>query len=173
MELSIRTRNTVMPNLKSLPPAPQMRQLDYFVGHFRCQGLVLDTPFSLRHRFSRTLDGRMELDGHWFLMRIDEAETTEHTQPVRGIWQITFDRNAACFVSLWTDNMGRWAEQRSRGWDGNSLAFTGAALVNQRPGAVRDTLVRNTADEMRFLVDFEIEGSWSRFLELTCVRSGH
>lgn len=162
-----------MPNLTSSLPAPQMRELSYFVGHFGCQGLVLDTTFSARHVFSRTLDGKIDLDGHWFFMRIDEAQTPEHAQPVRGNWQITFDRRAGCFVSLWTDNMGRWAEQRSPGWEGNRMAFTGDALVNQHPGAVRDTLVRNSADEMRFLVDFEIEGNWTRFIELTCLRSRH
>ena len=162
-----------MPNLKSSRPAPQMGELDYFVGQFGCEGFVLDTPFSARHQFSRTLDGRIDLDGHWFFMRIDELETPAHTQPVRGNWQITFDRKAGCFVSLWTDNMGRWAEQRSPGWEGDNMAFTGPALVNQRPGAVRDTLVRNTVDEMSFLVDFEIEGCWTRFIELTCVRSAH
>ena len=161
-----------MPNLKSPPPAPQMQELDYFVGRFECRGQVLDTPFSERHSFKRTLNGKMDLDGHWFFMRIDEVETSEHPQPVRGNWQITFDRDAARFVSLWTDNMGRWAEQHSPGWAGNSIAFTGSALVNQRPGAVRDTLIKDTADAMRFLVDFQIDGTWIRFIELTCIRSG-
>jgi hypothetical protein len=80
-----------MPNLMSSLPAPQMLDLSYFVGHFGCQGFVLDTTFSARHVFSRTPDGRIDLDGHWFFMRIDEVQTPEHTQPVRGNWQITFD----------------------------------------------------------------------------------
>ena len=56
-----------MPDLESSQPAPRMQELRYFVGQFECHGEVLDTPFSTRHPLKRVLDGRMDLDDHWFL----------------------------------------------------------------------------------------------------------
>jgi hypothetical protein len=40
---------------------------------------------------------------------------------------------------------------------------------------VCDILIKNGADELRFVVEFQIEGKWTRFMELTCTRSvaGH
>src|SRR5262245_31236675 len=101
-----------MPTFKPAESAAQMQSLSYLLGDFECHGEVLDTPFSTRHAFTRFLHGTMDLDGHWFFMRIDEVQTPEHPRPLRCNWQMTFDRSAQCFVSLWTDNMGRWAKQR-------------------------------------------------------------
>ena len=98
--------------------------------------------------------------------QIDERKTAEHSRPLCGNWQMTFDRKVGIFVSLWTDNLGRWAEQSSPGWQGDSLAAT----VGESPAVVRDTLIKTDADEMRFLVDFQIHDVWIRFMSLTCRR---
>jgi len=160
-----------MPNhLAPTRPHPQLRQLDYLIGTFDCDGEVLATPFSMRHPMQRTLTSKLDLDGHWLFMRIDDVTTAEHPRPIRGNWQITFDQAEDRFVSLWADNLGRWALQTSAGWEGDSVAFVGDALVNGKPGAVRDTLTRRSADEMHFLVEFQIDGVWTRYLESTCRR---
>jgi hypothetical protein len=152
------------------PPAEQLHQLDFLLGTFDCDGRVLATPFSSEQPLKRTLDTRRDLDGHWLFMRIDEAATRERPHPTCGNWQITFDQRRDCFASVWTDNLGRWALQTSNGWTGDTLQFTGDALVAGKPGAVRDTLVRRGADEMLFVVEFHVDGAWARFLESTCKR---
>lgn len=160
-----------MPNVTQFEPAAQMRELDYLVGEWSCHGEVLETPFSTRHSVERALNSKMDLDGHWLLMQIDERKTAEHPRPLCGNWQMTFDRKIGVFVGLWTDNLGRWAEQSSPGWEGDNLAFTGPTIVGDSPAVVRDTLIKVGADEMRFLVDFQIHGAGIRFMSLTCRRS--
>jgi hypothetical protein len=160
-----------MPNqLAPTRPAAQTTELDYLVGTFDCEGEVLATPFSDRTPLKRTLSSKRDLDGHWLFMRIDEAATSARPQPVSGNWQLAFDRSKGCFVGLWSDNLGRWAVQTSPGWEGDSLAFTGDTLVDGKPGSVRDTLTRRSADEMLFVVEFRIDGAWTRYLESACRR---
>jgi hypothetical protein len=160
-----------MPN-KLTPPlaAPQMSELVYLVGTFECQGEVLDSPLSTRHPLRRSMLGKLDLDGHWLFMRHDDLSTREHPQPIRGNWQITFDRSDQRFASIWTDNFGRCFAQSSPGWEGNSLAFTGSTTMSGQLGNVRDVFVRRGADEMSFLVDYQIEGVWGRVIELVCKR---
>jgi hypothetical protein len=160
-----------MPNATPLEPAAQMRQLDCLVGAWSCRGEVLETPFSTQHSVERAMNAEMDLDGHWLFMLIDERKTAEHPRPLSGNWQMTFDRRAGHFVSLWTDNLGRWAEQSSPGWEGDRLAFTGPTTVDDRPAVVRDTLIKNGAGGLGFLVDFQIRGAWFRFMTLTCKRA--
>ena len=149
-----------------------MGQLDPLLGTFDCEGEVLATPFSRRSALKRTLTTTLDLDGHWLFMRIQEEATSARPRPTHGNWQITFDRARGCFLSLWADNLGRWAVQTSPGWEDGSIAFTGDIPVNGKPGAVRDILVRRSADELLFLVEFRIDGAWTRFLESTCRRRG-
>ncbi len=151
-------------------PAEQMRQLDYLLGIFDCEGRALAMPPGTARPVKRTLATTLDLGGHWLFMRIDEAPTPDRPDAVCGNWQITYDRRRHCFLSLWTDSLGRWAEQTSDGWKEDTLEFVGAVPVNDKPGAVRDTLVRRSADEMLFLVEFQVDGTWTRALETTCRR---
>jgi hypothetical protein len=80
-------------------------------------------------------------------------------------WQITFDGRQACFVALWTDTLGPWAVRTSPGWEDDRIAFTGATVVDGQPGLVRDTLTRRSGDELLFVVEFQVDGAWRRFLE--------
>jgi hypothetical protein len=161
-----------MPNNLTPPhPAPQMRELAYLVGKFECQGEVLDSPLSARHHMERSMVGKLDLDGHWLVMRHEDLGTPEHPQPIRGNWQFTFDRTGQHFSSVWTDNFGRCFSQRSPGWEDNSLAFTGTTPMSGRLGNVRDVFVKRSADEMSFLVDYQIDGVWARVIELVCTRA--
>jgi hypothetical protein len=149
-----------------------MGQLSYLIGTFECQGEVLATPLSAQALVRRKLTTRLDLDGHWLFMRIDEAETPDRPHPVSGNWQITYDRAKECFVSLWSDGLGRWAVQTCPGWEDDSLTFTGDILVGDKQGSVRDILVRRGAFEMLFLVEFQVYGEWTRYLETICRRTG-
>jgi len=146
------------------PPAAQIGQLAYFIGTFDCEGTALQVPVK------RKLISKMDLDGHWLFMRIDEAPSPDRPHPVCGNWQMTFDRAKDCFVSVWTDTLGRWAVQTSPGWEDDRMMFTGDIPVDGKPGTVRDILVRRSADEMLFLVEFRVDGAWTRYLDTTCKR---
>jgi hypothetical protein len=152
-------------------PAARVLELDELVGTFDCEGEILATPFSTRRPLRRTLSSEWDLDGHWLFMRIEEVPEFGIQHPARGNWQITFDRGPARFVALWTDNLGRWSVQTSSGWEDDRLVFTGDTVVGGRPAVVRDTLVRCGRDEMRFDVDFKVDGVWTPYLESTCRRA--
>jgi len=153
---------------KAPRPAPEMAQLAFFVGTVACDGESRATPLMGPHPIKRTITGRMDLDGFWLFMRFDDDATVENPTPIRGNWQLIHDRKAANFVAIWTDNLGRWFPQTSPGWAGDTIAFTGEFLLNDRKAAVRDIFTRTGENEMKMTVQLETDGHWAPLLDLMC-----
>ena len=115
-----------------------MAQLAFFVGTFACDGESRATPLMGPHPIKRTITGRMDLDGFWLFMRLTTRRRSRIETPIRGNWQLIYDHKAANFVAVWTDNLGRWFPQTSRGWAGDTIAFTGDFLLNDKKAEVQD-----------------------------------
>jgi hypothetical protein len=161
-------------------PAPEMTQLAFFVGTFGCHGTSDATAMSGPHPISRTITGRMDLDGFWLFMRFEDKRTTENPMPIRGNWQIIYDAKDKNFTAIWTDNLGRWFPQTSAGWEGDTIAFTGDFVLGEKKGTVRDTFTRVGDKQMVMRVDLKADGTtngatngmsngtWRRFFQLDC-----
>lgn len=149
-------------------PAPEMAQLGFFVGSFACKGETDATPMSAPHPISRTITGRMDLDDFWLFMRFEDKRTTENPTPIRGNWQLIYDAKAKNFAAVWTDNLGRWFPQTSSGWEGDTIAFTGDFVLDDKKGTVRDTFIKKSDRDMVMRVDVQTDGVWRRFFQLDC-----
>jgi Protein of unknown function (DUF1579) len=152
-------------------PSPELRQLGFFVGTFRCKGEAFKTPMSEPHPVERTIAGKMDLDGFWLFMRFDDMASATNPMPIRGNWQLAHNARERNFVALWTDNLGRWFPQTSAGWEGDSIAFTGEFTLNDQKGVVRDSFTRKSEREMIMTVDIPHDGDWMPLLKFDCVRS--
>ena len=149
-------------------PAPEMAQLGFLVGTFACKGETDATPTSAPHPISRTITGRMDLDDFWLFMRFEDRRTTENPTPIRGNWQLIYDAKAKNFAAVWTDNLGRWFPQTSSGWEGDTIAFTGDFVLDDKKGTVRDTFIKKSDRDMVMRVDVQADGVWRRFFQLDC-----
>lgn len=152
-------------------PSPELRQLEFFVGTFRCKGEAFKTPMSMPHPVERTIAGKMDLDGFWLFIRFDDKDSVTNPMPIRGNWQLAYNGRERNFVALWTDNLGRWFPQTSVGWQGNSIAFTGEFTLNDQRGVVRDSFTRKSEREMIMTVDIQRDGDWMPLLRFDCARS--
>jgi hypothetical protein len=48
---------------------------------------------------------------------------------------------------VWTDNLGRWFPQTSSGWEGDTIAFAGDFVLDDKKGTVRDTFIKKERPE--------------------------
>jgi hypothetical protein len=151
-------------------PAPEMSQLKFFLGTFKCKGDALPSPVdpSGRRPIERTITSKMDLDDFFLFMRMDDTKTKENPRPIRGNWQLIYDGKEKNFVAIWTDNLGRWFPQTSVGWQKDVITFTGEFTMNDKKGVVRDVLTKKSEQEMVMTVDLQSGSSWVPFLELTC-----
>jgi hypothetical protein len=151
-------------------PAPEMSQLKFFAGTFKCNGHALPSTVNPggRRPIERTITSKMDLDNFFLFMRMDDEKTSENPKPIRGNWQLTYDSRNKNFVAIWTDNLGRWFPQTSVGWEKDVIAFTGEFVLDNKKGVVRDTLTKKSEREMTFAVDLQSGSSWVRFIELDC-----
>jgi hypothetical protein len=140
-----------------------MNQLAELVGEFDAVGALNG------HLLHRHFDNRLELDGRWLVLRLDDRATPELPNPISGIWQIRYNELWARFDSVWTDSLGRIIVQTSDGWRDGALAFTGETVWQNEAVLVRDTFVRRDG-ELDFIVELRRAGGWQRLLEVRCRR---
>src|SRR5215470_3095626 len=53
-------------------PAPEMKQLDLFLGNWKCEGKMMASPMGKEHAIKSTVTGKADLDGFWVVVRVDE-----------------------------------------------------------------------------------------------------
>jgi hypothetical protein len=154
-------------------PAPEMSQLKFFVGTFKCKGDALPSAVnpSGRRPIERTITSKMDLDDFFLFMRMDDEKTTENPSPIRGNWQLIYDGAERNFVAIWTDNLGRWFPSTSAGWKNDVITFIGRFTLNEKTGVVRDVFTKKNEQEMVMTVDLQSGSSWVPLLELSCRRS--
>src|ERR1700694_4203314 len=55
-------------------PAPELAQLKYFLGTWRCQGTVPASPMGPAHESRATVVTRLDLDGFWYSGTVREEK---------------------------------------------------------------------------------------------------
>jgi hypothetical protein len=66
-------------------PAPEMSQLKYFAGSWKCSGDAPASPFGPAHKTESSLMLKLDLDGFWYDGPLAEMKTASNTQPVKGM----------------------------------------------------------------------------------------
>jgi len=143
-----------------------MQDLDFFIGIF--QGTGATSPALMGNSFpvERKVTGKMDLNGFWLSMRFEDKVTVENPNPITGNWQLGYDLSNKQFIGLWTDNLGRWFEQTSKGWNNNMIVFTGGYQVNNEMITVRDSFEKSEW-AMRLIVELKKgTNDWVTFLDI-------
>src|SRR5215472_19153618 len=93
-------------------PPPEVGQLSYFLGTFKCEGSTVPSPISpfgnIKRQIKRTIEGHSNLNGYWLNMRFSDEKTDENPKPLAGDWVMSYDRKDNRFLFFWFDNLGRW-----------------------------------------------------------------
>jgi len=149
-------------------PAPEMKQLDLFLGTWKCEGKMLANPMGPEHTVKSTVTGKTDLDGFWVAVRIDEKKTKDSPMPIKGNFQITYDAATKKFQAVWNDNFGGWGQMTSAGWEGDKITFTGEMYgMGQKMGS-RDSFTKKSDKEMVHTGEMQAGGKWAPMMEDTC-----
>src|SRR5207247_682307 len=66
-------------------PPPEMDGLKkLFGGSWRCEGRMLASPIGPEHATRASSHGKLQLDGFWIVIEIEERKTSESPHPIRA-----------------------------------------------------------------------------------------
>lgn len=93
------------------------------VGVWKCEGKM-----SMNGKETKDT-GKMvftsELDGHFIGSRYESPKSKENPNGFKGKGMMGYDAATKTFVSTGQDNMGGTASMTSKGWEGDTLTWTG------------------------------------------------
>jgi hypothetical protein len=150
-------------------PAPEMKQLDFFMGTWKCDGKMNAVPgIGAEHAMKSTATGKSDLDGFWVSVRVEEKKTKDSPLPIKGNFNMTYDAAAKKFEGLWNDNFGGWGHATSPGWEGDKIAFTGDMFMMGQKMGSRDSFTKKGDKEMVHTGEMQQGGKWTQIMEETC-----
>jgi hypothetical protein len=152
-------------------PAPELAQLKWFAGTWRCQGDVPASPMGPARKSRSTVTIRPDLGGFWYTGVVREDKTPDHPNPMRGMFHETYDTGKKQFLLLWVDNYGGWATETSRGWDGDQRVYEGEGAMGGRKMPVRDTFVKKGEGQMSHRAEMKMDGGWTTLGDEVCKKA--
>jgi hypothetical protein len=150
-------------------PAAEMSKLSYFGGSWSCAGEGMMEPGKPMMKMTSTVSSHADLYGFWQSGVV--KGTTAGMPPFEGMFHMTWDPAAKGFLMLWVDNMGGWSQQRSPGWEGDKIVFTGESQMGAEKMGSRDTFVKNADGSMHHTGEMQMGGSWMKGMEETCKKA--
>jgi hypothetical protein len=153
-------------------PAPEMANLKYFAGTWKCTGDSPAGPFGPAHKTQSSLTLKSDLDGFWYAGSMAEMKTASNPHPVKGMLHIGYDAGAKQYVQLWIDNFGSRSVEMSPGWEGDTIAFTGEQDVMGEKATAKDTLTKKGANEFTHKFELTMKGENHVIVDETCKRAG-
>ena len=153
-------------------PAPEMSQLKYFAGSWKCLGDAPASPFGPAHKTQSTQTVKSDLDGFWYAFTLAEMKTASNAQPVKGMAHIGYDAKGKQFMMMWADNFGTWSTEMSPGWQGDTMVWTGDQMMMDEKATARDTFVKKSDSEFTHKYELNMKGQWTPILDETCKKAG-
>lgn len=153
-------------------PHERMRELDFFLGAWDAPGVFHETPFGPRKPLEMRVEGTSEGRGFWTHVRTTELPTPENPAPLTALYVWGYDAAFGEFVADWYDSNGGRASQRSGGWDGDRLVFSGSITMNGTTVPLRDTFTRRGPDAYHHIGEIDLGDGWLAADEEDAVRAG-
>lgn len=149
-------------------PAPELSQVKYFAGSWKCAGDAPASPFGPAHKTQSSLMIKPDLDGFWYAGMMTEVKTASNPHPVKGMIHVGYDPAAKQYVMVWLDNFGSWATETSPGWQGDTMVWTGEQNVMGEKATARDTFVKKSDREYTHKFELNMKGQWGTIIDETC-----
>jgi hypothetical protein len=139
----------------------ELQPLTFFVGQWNCKGEFIASKKTISAHIAVAAD----LDGSWLTVRWDDnAPNHFHAMELWG-----FDKTANHFTNFIYDNFSGVRLFHSRGWEGDTLTWTGNMLAATPSLDERFVIERKSATE--FVIAYDVRKSQTDWLaadRLTC-----
>lgn len=154
-----------------LPRPELLRQLDFFVGLWDCDGVAEASHLGARHALRSTFEMHRALGGRWYRLQCVEQATPENPSPITVTNHWGYDAEHGCLVRSFHASTGAWGTASSAGFVDGTLVWDGE--ISQSNGLrlrFRQTVSKTGPNSLDEAMDVEIDGVWVRRGSLCCRR---
>jgi hypothetical protein len=151
-------------------PAPEMAQLKFFEGNWTCEGTVPASPMGPGGKMNGSVAIHSDLGGFW---QSGKVKATGGGMPgtMEGMFHTTYDPAAKQYVMLWVDNMGGWAQSTAKGWESDTITYTGEGVMAGQKIPSKDVFKKNADGSLRHTWEMQIAGQWTPGGDETCKKA--
>ena len=151
-------------------PAAEMSNLKFFDGSWTCSGEGAMEPGGAMMKMETSVMSHSDLGGFWQSGTV-KGKPMAGMPAFEGMFHMTYDPAAKGYLMMWVDNMGGRSEERSSGWAGDSIVFTGESAMGMEKMGSRDTFKKNADGSMVHTGEMQAGGQWVKMMEETCRKS--
>ena len=152
-------------------PAPQLDQLKFFLGNWKCAGKQLATPmYGPEHAITGSASAKLEADGFWQQFVYEEKKTKEHPGlRLVGLWG--YDSGGKRFIRSAGSSMGGWDSATSVGFNADKMVWTGDLSSPMGRMPFRQIFTKKSDKEWSFRLELNLQGAWVPLSEVACTAS--
>jgi len=149
---------------------PKLKELQAFVGTWKCTGTTFASPMGPEHPTMGTVNGEWILNGSWVEVRYTETKTAKNPHPYAVRMLLSYDSQPKAFVSGAVDNMSGYSTGQSPGWEGDKMTFSGPSHGGGATMTVHDIFTKVGKNEVRHESEMEMNGKWVKIDQESCKR---
>jgi hypothetical protein len=152
-------------------PPPELEQLRFLRGRWRCTGLQLASAlYGPEHRFVATAESKAAVDGFWDQFSYEELRSKEHHgYKAQGLWG--WDKNGKRLVRTAATNVGDWDTGTAPGLEGDKIVWSGEVVGSLGRTSYRHTITKKTDREWSQTLELrDATGKYVPISEVTCKR---
>ena len=159
------------PAAPALKPAPELDQLKFLMGRWRCDGKQFGSPtFGPEHTFKATAESKPAVDNFWDQYTYEEKKSKDHHGvKVSGFWG--WDQGAKKLVRVGASNAGDWDVGSAPGLEGDKIVWTGDFSGAAGHMGYRHTFTKKSDKEWSHMLEIkDPSGKFVPVSEVDCKR---
>ncbi len=153
---------------QSFSRPPELEQLVYFQGVWRCEQPTADTSKSV----ALTWKVERDLNGFWFIGYGEEMPSVTNSQPVSSQDFLGYDTAAKRFVRSVVVSNGNSLNLTSSGWQNNQFVWQGSVVRTGRSMPIREIITKESANRFAaiYFVFNDAKEGWQPVVNEICRR---
>jgi hypothetical protein len=126
-------------------PAPELDQLKWMEGTWRCDGKGPAGPMGPEHNYKSTMKIKRDLDGFWITTEYEQKKSKENPMAIKARGFMGYDPVAKKLVSVGVDNVGGVLQQTGT-FEGDKLSTMGEGNMGGQKIGFKE-LITKTGDK--------------------------
>jgi hypothetical protein len=157
-----------IPLAQALNVPPELEQLVYFQGVWRCEQPLEETSESV----ALTWKVERDLNNFWFIGYAEEMPSATNSQPVSSRDFLGYDTAAKRFIRSVVVSNGNLLNLTSSGWRGDQFVWEGSVVRMGRSIPIREVITKESANRFAatYFVLNNAEDGWQSVINETCRR---
>lgn len=136
------------------PPAEELTAVGkWFEGNWKCAGKRLASHMGPEAPTKGKYTSKADLNGYWLSMRYEEQKAKDNPKPYVSALTVGWDPSKKQLVRTDIDGMGGITHSTSPGWSGDTMVFSGEAMMGPQKAAWKHTITKKGDKEFTSAVE--------------------